>query len=354
MEIKRDIKMNEGINNRSGSSPLNHGKEGLLPDKAGLKKSIDNYFNGTADREEIKILLEAANKIADSGSHYGDCQELAEDLLTILSIEEWGKAALSALEVKVPADLEKQLDEHISELAKKDRLRVRLRWIAAISSAAAVAVIFSIVAYLSATHDESLFNPNDKTNISLISDGAGIVSDGVVPADSGNNHNIGVFPPEVSPLSESSVGGKALASAESSLSNVPNSTTRGKKGALAVAPRKTSSKPVFDKEGNNRAFESDGYIPEPAKEQGITAATTATVDIPVALSPIEEIMPRIANATVNPSQLVIQPFTTLTQVFDNVYESISTVGVALSGVNDSFNAATNELNKMGSTQLRAI
>lgn len=335
---------NKGVNKMNETNRIITGEREsyneMTSNRPAIEMLIESYFNATASPEDIRYLLQMARAVekADGPEHSQIFQELSpeiiNDLYTILSLENWGSAVLQKYENKTPPDLEKRLEDHIAKLSKLERKRSWARWTTTVSSAAAVVIIMTIGLFLISPKSESTHDVKGTPSLLATQKGNDLNTDNFQNSD---DKNLGA---ETSPrqpvISVAAVGPDNKLIAD-----------KGKKKAARHIPS-----PVV--KNFNHPSEAVEFVTQNHEEFVTQPATAASVIIPENLSTFEEIFPKIATAAVNPTQLVVLPFTTLSQSFDNIIETITAVSVALSGVNDSFNTASSELHKMTTAQLRAI
>ena len=281
-----------------------------------LRKLTEKYLNGSITSAEMEILRERArgNELLPD--------DLRDDVEMILALDRLEDPLLSALEKRMPDDMEERLSAHISRLAAADRVEARrpiwsrriLRhaggWAAA--ACAGIAITVGII------HDKSVSHRPEGI-ASEYSQGVMEEIENGTPANliaSAEEINVIPSPPEET-ISKPEV--KATAKARRS-----------------DGERRKSVKKLTG-EGENLI---DGHnLPE------TSVAVNVSVTIPDFISPLSDVMPIIAQASINTSDIVVLPFSTLNQSFDNVFEAIETVSTAIS-LRDAMEIVTDEVGKL--------
>ncbi len=68
--------------------------------------------------------------------------------------------------------------------------------------------------------------------------------------------------------------------------------------------------------------------------------------VPTISEDVREVMPTMIEAKIETDRLLLQPMTTLSQSFDNVYESVAILSEAFSGIASTFNAVNTSLSTL--------
>ncbi len=266
-----------------------------------IKRLTEKYFTGDISPEETHSLLEAAD-IADGGAY--DARTLA-DLRMIRALH---SPELGQMLAPVPSGLEERLDSHISSLARR-RPAMR-RWLAACSAAAAVAIVMTI----GLRH-----HGVDQTS-------------GLASADT----------PSVLPDLTLTVP-----DTRGTVTSDPAGATPAT--IITPAPRRASSAPRPMAKAAQKAAPLSVPAEAPMK------ATLPELELsPIVTATIRDVRPILASAIVDPSDVLAQPLSTISQSIDNVYMSLDMVAKALRSTSSTLDDAADKLQIASGLRLHDI
>ena len=81
-------------------------------------------------------------------------------------------------------------------------------------------------------------------------------------------------------------------------------------------------------------------------EAEVEESASALAMVPTISEDVREVMPTMIEAKIETDRLLLQPMTTLSQSFDNVYESVAILSEAFSGIASTFNAVNTSLSTL--------
>lgn len=256
----------------------------------------EKYFNATITEKENEALASFAKELADKGDSivFPDPQLMA-DLQMIAALNDFSANTLAAIASTTPKGLEEKLETSISRLARASRWkRIKKAFIPAVSAAAAVALIFTVGYRITIAPQPQQSDENRNTRIYI----AKIVD-----------------PTQVSQMTQ--VVATPLASTETSNTSHKVTSPNG--------PIKTKAKKNIQP-----------IVSEPIEQQ-------AEVKIPENIEPIENIIPVLAAAKIDPAQIALQPLSTLQNSVCNACESVDLVSTAFAGIAETFSMVNNSL-----------
>lgn len=228
-------------------------------------------------------------------------RQLLQDLRVVAMLNECASATLKDFSLKTPEGLEERLSNHISSLtANTRRQRFRRIIFPSVSVAAAATLIISV-----------------GVNMRF-------------GAESGTPLSPPLYP-EISAIS----GNEETSS--NPMSNIV---------AEAAPTIAKKSMPVI-KNGVAKRYNVSHSSATPSQAiTDIEIKIPTSIELPLFSDPVLEVIPAIAAATIDPSQLALQPISTLSQTVCNIYESADMVATALSGISETFEMVNSSLSML--------
>lgn len=272
-----------------------------------VRQLTEKFFNATLSDQESERLSGYAEELTGENPPFEiNDMQLLNDLELIKSLNRHSEACLEALALQTPPELELKLERHISRLARESRRRLIFKRILPSAAAAAVVAVVATIGF-KATEGTGITGHESRQYAS------------VTPALKSEN------------TSSSQVNVKSETPVFAELNRPVQHSPMVKTQHTAAIP------PV---------------IPAPAL-QAIATAATATlpekINIPNFSDPVIDVMPMIAAASIDPSKVVIQPLSTLSQTVCNVYESVDAVSSSFAGIAETFELVNSSLALLSST-----
>ncbi len=296
-------------------------KKQMRHSESELKQLTKKYFEATLSPEEEQRLLSFAKEFAGNGgsSPFITDAVLQADLRLIADMSSLGEEMIRHMADSAPEALELRLENHISNLAEASRRHKTLipAWLK-FSSAAAVAVL-AVTAGLHVVEKEAATPHHDTIFVAKNT-------------------------PETTPAS---VDEKASAP-------LPVVNSRPVI-AQASTPKENSGRSRKRQRPDDRQTGGPAVIPESVtqalaviniNEAEVEESASALAMVPTISEDVREVMPTMIEAKIETDRLLLQPMTTLSQSFDNVYESVAILSEAFSGIASTFNAVNTSLSTL--------
>ncbi len=261
-----------------------------------VRQLTDKFFNATITEKENEALAKFAKELTENGNNIVSSDpQLMADLQMIASLNDFSSHTLASLASRTPEGLEERLEKSISAMARESRWkRIKTAFIPAISAAAAVALIFTIGYRYTGAPEPQPSNENLNTTIYI----AKIAE-----------------PKPVLQMTQAESAPKAVAE------NSKNAKKAAKSAGAVKHMMKNSIQSVVD---------------EPEEQ-------FAEIKLPENIGTIENIIPVLAAATIDPAQIALQPLSTLRNSVCNAYESVDMVSTAFAGIAETFSMVNNSL-----------
>lgn len=268
-----------------------------------VRQLTEKFFNASISDREMSLLSECArNLTGDNPSVMITDRQLLDDLKFIALLDRHSDAALQLIADTTPAGLRTRLDNHISGLARSSRRHTILTRILPAAAAAAVVLIFLTT---------GIIINSDKT-----------ATDSLPPV--------------------------AKADTEATANN-PAEETDSRKETTSIPES------LFPKECHSPEASSIAQVKNPVPSPGLnqdnqqgsgTMAIPADLKLPSIPDPLLDIKPMITSITIDPSALMIQPLSTLSQTVCNVYESVDIVSSAFADIAETIDMVNSSLAMM--------
>jgi hypothetical protein len=357
-----------------------------------LKELTRKYFEGLTTPEELRAILKAAAICTPLPSQPSSSQTAAQthdasssikmphdassqpegsnldpallsDLRMIAKLEEFAQQSLKAAEASAPDILETRMNLHIARLAAADRRRRIRRILTASSAAAAVALVITLGLRWQATSAPTAMESPAEVSSEMA------VSTPSTPSTASTAATLSTpsTPTTPSTLSKAPTASTVLAEAVTDRPvTKPSQTSMGLSPHTALSPKASGYTHPSLSASTSRALSTSRPLsasasPAPSASNSPKAAKApipsqaiAKINLPDITNPVLEITPIIASATLDPSLVMAQPLSTLSQAIDNVYESFNTLSKALSGANDALDALSSGLSGIADPNLRTI
>ena len=268
-----------------------------------VRQLTEKFFNATISQKESKVLADIARDLAgDNPTCRISDMQLLQDLKVVAMLNECASATLQAFSLKTPQGLEQRLSNHISSLAADTRRKRFRRIILPAAGVAAAATLLISVGV------NMRFGAESETPLS-----PSLYSENSAPStvEETSSNPIPNIVAEAAPVI-----------AKSSTPVIKNGVTNKRKN-VSYSP--ATSSPVI--------METEIKIPE-------------SIELPTFSDPVLEVIPAIAAATIDPSQLALQPLSTLSQTVCNIYESADMVATALAGISETFEMVNSSLSML--------
>lgn len=272
-----------------------------------VRQLTEKFFNATLSDHESERLSGYAEELTGKNPPFEiNDMQLLNDLELIKSLNSHSEACLEALALQTPQELELKLESHISRLARDSRRRMIFKRILPSAAAAAVVAVVATIGFKA-------------------TEGIGITG-----------HDSQQYA-SVTPALKS----------ENTLSSQMNAKSETPVFAELNRPIKPSPAAKV-----SHAATITPVIPPPAIKAIATAATATLpekINIPNFSDPVIDVMPMIAAASIDPSKVVLQPLSTLSQTVCNVYESVDAVSSSFAGIAETLELVNSSLALLSST-----
>lgn len=267
---------------------INH----ILIKEEELKELSEAYFAGNLPPQGIEKLRHAASLVASGSMAVAD-QELAGDLAMIDALEAYALSSLHSIAEKMPVNLEKQLDVHITALAAARRRK--WIWIKTGCAAACVALLISVTL--------KVFLPTGQKDAIL----------------SGNTAN-----PVASPAATAQTV-PFLAEAPHLEPPAVETITQVKSGVVTSVRVKPPHATEEVNQNKVRLTYPDDFsqIQYPGLITSIILPDS--ISIPASISRLPAATPPLPAATTEVAEMIASPFEKLSQSFENIIESLNFV-----------------------------
>lgn len=275
-----------------------------------IRNLLERFFDASISQEEMETLTAAAAYFSDNSADICGDPEIRAGLDAVAAIQ---AASRQILLQEIPIGIEERLDRHISSLARKNSWQKK--WLFPISTAAAVALFATIGSGLfeQPSSQPALYSVSEKT----------------APK-----------PRTVTPHS-------------STLSNVASATiTPDENSGGAASP----SKPLpISRQTSRHSRQASLKEPSAAVTPAMIQEVSSTIrNLPPASDMVVGISPVIAAATIDPSVILAQPLSTISQSVENVYESLEIVSRAFSEINMTVSSAAEGISLIAELPLHSI
>ena len=268
-----------------------------------VRHLTEKFFNATISEAEMSLLDKYAESIL-SGKENGVMPDrmLLNDLSVVAALHQLNLRTLDNLSAQTPPGLEARLEKHISRISASSRKR---KWRLAATYSGAAAAIAGIILTIGLPSRQPSF-------------------------------------PDTNPLPASGqlAAVASTPTAEESHAIDPTTITVAAPGNASVRIQYKSIRKDKKKTTNvttlNLKAETKTPLPEPL-------SLPPNMKIPDFTEPVAEIRPMLAAAIIDPSEIVMQPLTTLSQTVSNVYESVDIVSSAFAGIADAFEMVNSSL-----------
>ena len=266
-----------------------------------VRHLTEKFFNATLSASEEQALYSYAKELAgDNPSSLTSDPQLLNDLELIRSLKRHSEATLEALTLLTPPSLETTLENHISRLAKADRKKFFFKRAISLSSAAAILAAVATIGFKA--YDQS---GNEKPVAHTYATLSAPVNDQEIKASGTESHN----------------------------HNTPSFNATEK--PLTRPAAKASHAPK-----TRHALPSE---PSLQTATAVLASVQEKIILPDFADPEINIMPLIAAASIDPSSVVMQPLSTISQTVCNVYESVDAVSMSFAGISDALDLVNSSL-----------
>ena len=271
-----------------------------------VRQLTEKFFNATlSDQESERLSGYAEDLTGPNPSFEVNDMQLLNDLELIKSLNSHSEAYLKALALQTPPELEQILDNQISKLARSSRRRLIFKRLIPMTAAAAVVAVVATVGF-KATEGINMENPQ-KLQYASTPDNA----------EAGKQSS-----PQLTGSSESPSFIEINKPVEHVAAKVSNSPALHQ--ALSVQTA--------------QALSAVAIATEPEK-----------INLPYFSDPVIDVMPMIAAASIDPSNIVIQPLSTLSQTVCNVYESVDAVSSSFAGIAETLDLVNSSLSLLAAT-----
>lgn len=299
-------------------------KKSNIPTMDEVKLLLNKYFEAIISPDEMVRLETLAAKVSSGEISYPD-KKLENDLMLINSLCGFADATLTSVADYAPSGLEERLDNHISTLAKdsrRRRTRVILTRIMKYSAASAVIGLMGVGGYFHLSHQDSFSYPNELVaDMRLSGEKETVASETIPPLVS------------VIPSPDDTQATPAAISDSRPLATGTLNHVISKHG-----PRKNATK------SENITIVSatqETYLAQ--VNEALNPIPPFTTDAFIISEEAFRVMPIGITAYVETSEILIQPFFTLHQSVNDIYDTVDKVSEAFSGVSTALQAVGSSL-----------
>ncbi|MDE6096136.1 MAG: hypothetical protein K2G52_08105 [Muribaculaceae bacterium] len=266
-----------------------------------VRHLTEKFFNATLSASEEQALYSYAEELAgDNPSSLTSDPQLLNDLELIRSLKRHSEATLEALTLLTPPSLETTLENHISRLARTDRKKFFFKRAISLSSAAAILAAVATIGFKA--YDQS-----------------------------GNEKPVAhTYATLSAPLND-----QEIKTSETESPNLNTHSFNATEKSLTHPAAKASHAPK-----TRHALPSE---PSLQTATAVLASVQEKIILPDFADPEINIMPLIAAASIDPSSVVMQPLSTISQTVCNVYESVDAVSMSFAGISDALDLVNSSL-----------
>lgn len=301
-------------------------------DENRIRGLAQSFFDATISPGELEELLGIARALSMPGADGISSLDagLLDDLRMLASLSDYSTAVTNHVSQCAPDYLEQMLDRHISELAGKEKVK-RGKWkhvLARVSGvAAAIALMVTLGLHYVDIADDSHGRENgDRLALAVMPEKVATPTSAGEPTSPANQASPGKLSSEGSEISA-----KGIPSHEENMAALATTTNCGSResGHRKV---KTSSR----KNGKSEVKKTEADISRHDVDQAVMQQAVLALNIiPEISEDVKMVIPAVGAASVEASEALAPSLTTLSQVVDNVYESVTLMQQVFSGIKES-------------------